>query len=259
MKKLTIALLLVVSILLGCAAAALASFDEVFAELKEEYPPGSIWDEEKYGGTECYAFAREVLNRLFGSYPGNISGMPHGTISGGFIALRPELNDDSSARAIINALKPGDYVRFAPQLGYLHSGVVLSAEGDSVLFVDANNVATNTVSWESVFDKELLVEGLEGVFMHLSNGPIPNMVSGALGMVTITHDRAVNIRAQSNGRAELVGVAKPGETFVCLGTEPNGWYKILYKADVIAYVSHKLVTLDPDAMQGAVVSDATMQ
>lgn len=253
MKQIISCLLCCLIFILPVVAFA-ASLDKAFAELQVEYPSGSLWQEEKYGGTECYAFAREILNRLYGSFPDHIASTKHGRLSNGFIAFKPDDTSPDRARAIINELRPGDYIRFSLQSAFSsHSAVVLEVQEDTIRFVDANNVAKDAVSWSSTFSKSMLAENLEGVYRYLDDTPIPNSVLGILGFVTITYDRAVNLRAGSSGRDELVGVAKPGDKFICIGTAENGWYHILTSSGQEAFVSYKITTLQQSDPEESIV------
>lgn len=66
-----------------------------------------------------------------------------------------------------------------------------------------------------------------------------------IGEVTITHNRAVNLRSGGGTEYSIVGSANPGELFQTTGTTSSGWYEILLPNGQVAYVSNTLVYFYP--------------
>lgn len=61
----------------------------------------------------------------------------------------------------------------------------------------------------------------------------------------ITYHEAINVRAEPDGKSQMVHLVAPGAILPCYGIAPNGWYQIMTPEYVMGYISPKLAQFDP--------------
>ena len=142
--------------------------DEITAKLtslQSQYPSGSYWlttGTLKYGGYQCYAFARQLAVDVFGSYPAkNVKYATEGETSNGWTAIRNASN--------VN-LEPGDIIRADNDS---HSAMIWKIEGNYVYVGQCWGSSNNMLNWGAFWGNnkkatisELLDSGFTGVWKH---------------------------------------------------------------------------------------------
>lgn len=150
--------------------------DEITAKLtalQSQYPSGSYWlttNTLKYGGYQCYAFARQLAVDVFGSYPAkNIAYATEGEISNGWTAIRNASNV---------TLEPGDIIRADNDS---HSAMIWKIEGNYVYVGQCWGSSNNMLNWGAFWGNnkkatvfELLDSGFTGVWKHPDSTNIIN-------------------------------------------------------------------------------------
>ncbi len=69
--------------------------------------------------------------------------------------------------------------------------------------------------------------------------------TNAIGEVTVTHVRNVNLRSGDSTDYPIIGTAKPGELFQTTRQTPTGWYEIIRADGSYAFISSTLVYFYP--------------
>lgn len=140
--------------------------------LQSKYPNGSYWiptTEQKYGGFQCYAFARQCALDVFGSYPAvNVVYATEGQISNGWTARKNPTNI---------TLEPGDIIRADYNA---HSAMIWKLEGEYVYVVQCFGSSNDKINYGYFWGNhkkstvsELLDDGFNGIWKHPNTNPDP--------------------------------------------------------------------------------------
>ena len=111
--------------------------------LKSTYTQGSRFTDDKarWGGTQCYAFARALAYEVFGSFPSidlNSDWLYDGYESNGWVAYK----DPSK----VQALEPGDIYRADNSNGG-HTVIIWYVEGENVYVAECWGSVNNKINW----------------------------------------------------------------------------------------------------------------
>lgn len=90
--------------------------------LKNEWPQDSYYTDSFGGGTQCYAFARYLGYRVFGSYPYNASAYGNGYTMDGWTLYK---------QGYVPSIEPGDIIQTSGHTAivwYVSSNVIYVAE-----------------------------------------------------------------------------------------------------------------------------------
>ncbi len=228
------------------AAATYLTNSQITAKLtalKSRYPNGSKWltpNTVKYGGKQCYAFARQLAVDVFGTYPTtNVVYAKDGDKNNGWTAIR-------NAGKVI--LEPGDIIRSDYNS---HTAMIWKIEGNTVYVAQCYGSQNNKINWgtfwgehNKVTIKDLLGAGFNGVWKH-PGGTIPNKkVKPSTSKLTantslITKGGSISFTASSDtGTAYTIGIDKSGKRWKTAAM-PNGKLTVSFNEEgsYTAYVT----------------------
>ncbi len=246
----------------SAAAIDLATFNSKLAEFKKKYPNKSTYvDNADFGGYECFGFANEIAEYMFGSYP---------TSSGSAISNVNKNWSITYGGGAVDDLAVGDVVRFAYG-SYDHSIFVTSIVNDTIYYCQANVPAdTNRVTygneisrsklkdyvakklngnsekrgWVAHYKKSILGEPHLTIKYHANGGSIDaNMNSDyylSSSLVYRSSDKKVLTQVMTYGKtqpnglwnAASFGLYYSGYQFVGWSTDANGNAAIIDQDDV---------------------------
>ena len=140
-----------INITVHAKAIDLPTFNSKLEQFKKDvYSEGSTYkDNSSYGGYECFGFANQIAQYMFGSFP---------TSSGSAISNVNANWKITYGGAAINNLVIGDIVRFAWG-SYDHSIFITNISGDNVYYCQANVPAnTNRVTYSNNKDVNVITK-----------------------------------------------------------------------------------------------------
>ena len=185
--------------------------------LQSKYKNGSYWispSTQKYGGYQCYAFARQLAVDVFGSYPAkNVVNAVDGEKSNGWTAYR-------TASKV--TLEPGDIIRSDYNS---HTAMIWKIEENYVYVGQCFGSQNDKINWGAFWGNhkratvsELLGAGFNGVWKHPGyTEKVPNPPSLQTGAIYTIHPKGVNLYIASSGTKNLANV--------CLSNKVNNYSK----------------------------------
>lgn len=227
------------SIIASAASLTNSQITAKLTELQSKYPNGSKWlttNTVKYGGKQCYAFARQLAVDVFGSYPEkNVVNAVDGEKSNGWTAYRI---------ASKVTLEPGDIIRSDYNA---HSAMIWKVEGNYVYVGQCFGSQNNKVNWGAFWGNhkratvsELLGAGFNGVWKHPGYKVVkPTKSKLSANATSISTGGSITFTASSDtATCYTIGIDKSGKRWKTANM-PNGKLTVSFNEEgsYTAYVT----------------------
>ncbi len=222
--------------------------------LQSKYKNGTQWlttSTLKYGGYQCYAFARQLAVDVFGTYPEkNVKNAKDGEVNNGWTAYR-------TASKV--KLEPGDIIRSDYDS---HSAMIWKIEGNNVYVGQCFGSSNNKINWGPFWGNhkkatisELLGSGFTGVWKHpggaSDNKTIPGGTSGnklIQGGIYTIHPKGKNLYIAETGTKNCSNV--------CLSSKVNSSSKWILRYDkskkayyLVNMASNRVLDINGDSVK----------